>query len=132
MKNPCSIGWRLVGAALSICVCTVLAQTSSGKRIDDKTLREAGKNGDEWLTYGRDYAETHYSPLKQIDASNVKRLGLAWSWDTDSPTGGHSVGCGSSAKRPAARLAHEADPQGSPAGGAGTASQRQGVAQTPN
>ena len=22
----------------------------------------------------------HYSPLKQIDTTNVKRLGLAWSW----------------------------------------------------
>jgi len=35
----------------------------------------------EWLTYGRDYAETHYSPLNQITAANVARLGVAWSWD---------------------------------------------------
>jgi quinohemoprotein ethanol dehydrogenase len=33
------------------------------------------------LTYGLDYAETRYSPLKEIDASNVGRLGLAWSAD---------------------------------------------------
>ncbi len=39
------------------------------------------------LLYGHDYAETHYSPLKQITTENVKRLGLAWSWETDSPPG---------------------------------------------
>ena len=46
-------------------------------RVDDRALKNAAKNADEWLTYGRDYAETHYSPLKQIDTTNVKRLGLA-------------------------------------------------------
>ncbi len=35
----------------------------------------------EWLTYGRDYAETHYSPLSQINASNAASLGVAWTWD---------------------------------------------------
>src|SRR5262249_58558658 len=30
-------------------------------------------------SYGGNYAETRYSPLRQIDASNVGRLGLAWS-----------------------------------------------------
>ncbi len=74
-----------VGAILGLCACIAVAQTSSNKRIDDNTLKNAATNGDEWLTYGRDYAETHFSPLKQIDASNVKRLGLAWSWDTESP-----------------------------------------------
>ena len=34
----------------------------------------------EWLTYGRDYAETHYSPLDRINSDNVGRLGLAWFW----------------------------------------------------
>ena len=58
------------------------------KRVDDAALRNAAKSGDEWLTYGRDYAETHYSPLNQITADNVKRLGLAWSWETESPEGG--------------------------------------------
>jgi quinohemoprotein ethanol dehydrogenase len=35
----------------------------------------------EWLHYGRDLAETRYSPLKQIDSTNAHRLGLAWSYD---------------------------------------------------
>jgi quinohemoprotein ethanol dehydrogenase len=57
------------------------------KRIDDSALKNAAKNGEEWATYGRNYAETHYSPLKQINTSNVSRLGLAWSWETESPAG---------------------------------------------
>ena len=64
-----------------------MAVAQQPKRVDDNALKNAAKNGDEWLTYGRDYAETHFSPLKQIDTSNVKRLGLAWSWETESPAG---------------------------------------------
>jgi quinohemoprotein ethanol dehydrogenase len=64
-----------------------VASAQQPKRVDDNALKNAAKNGDEWLTNGRDYAETHFSPLKQIDTSNVKRLGLAWSWETESPSG---------------------------------------------
>src|SRR5262245_60393175 len=55
----------------------VLAQQSA----NDADLKGTGKNRGEWLTYGLDYAETRYSPLKQIDAGNVNRLSLAWSAD---------------------------------------------------
>ncbi|HLH30379.1 MAG TPA: hypothetical protein VKY31_04200, partial [Terriglobia bacterium] len=34
----------------------------------------------EWPSYGRTQGETRYSPLKQIDTTNAKRLGLAWSY----------------------------------------------------
>lgn len=47
--------------------------------VDQAALREAAPS--EWLTYGRDHAETHYSPLDEIDVASVGRLGLAWSWD---------------------------------------------------
>jgi quinohemoprotein ethanol dehydrogenase len=75
----------------------VLVAVSSGsaqqpKRVDTNALKNAAKNGDEWVTYGRDYAETHYSPLKQIDTTNASRLGLAWSWETESPSGGRVEG----------------------------------------
>src|SRR5262244_765164 len=51
------------------------------RRVDDLALKNAGKTGDEWLTYGLTPGETRYSPLKQIDTTNVSRLGLAWSYD---------------------------------------------------
>lgn len=33
-----------------------------------------------WSYYGADAANTKYSPLNQIDASNVQRLEVAWTW----------------------------------------------------
>jgi quinohemoprotein ethanol dehydrogenase len=52
--------------------------------VDDAVLKNAGTSADafpgSWLSYGRTQNETRYSPLKQIDASNVGRLGLAWSY----------------------------------------------------
>src|SRR4051812_35069878 len=37
----------------------------------------------EWPTYGGDIANTRYSPLDQINASNFSKLQLAWSFKTD-------------------------------------------------
>lgn len=39
------------------------------------------KQGANWLSYGRTYAEHHYSPLSSIHAGNVQQLGLAWFLD---------------------------------------------------
>jgi glucose dehydrogenase len=69
--------------AVAAGVAVWIASAQPPKRVDDNALKNAAKNGDEWVTCGRDYAETHYSPLKQIDAANVSRLGLAWSWETE-------------------------------------------------
>jgi len=72
---------RILFAGLGFILATV-GSAQQPKRVDDKTLRRPP--ADEWVTYGHDYAETHHSPLKQINASNVSRLGLAWSFDTES------------------------------------------------
>jgi quinohemoprotein ethanol dehydrogenase len=78
----------LFSILFSLPILTVSVLLAQQKRqVDDKALKSAGQAGDEWLTYGRDYAETHFSPLKQIDTGNAKRLGLAWSWETESPAG---------------------------------------------
>jgi quinohemoprotein ethanol dehydrogenase len=55
--------------------------------VDDAALRNAAAAPEQWLTIGRDYAETRFSPLRQIDSSNVTRLGLAWSYDPGSLRG---------------------------------------------
>src|SRR5207247_8185204 len=44
-------------------------------------LKNAGKTGEEWLTYGLNYQETRFRPIKQIDTTKVSRLGLAWSYE---------------------------------------------------
>lgn len=51
------------------------------RQVDDPLLKTGSKTGDEWISYGVNWSEQRYSPLKQIDASNVSRLGLAWSYD---------------------------------------------------
>lgn len=48
-------------------------------QIDDNRLANADKTPGDWLSYGRNYYEDHYSPLQQITKDNVKQLGLSWS-----------------------------------------------------
>jgi quinohemoprotein ethanol dehydrogenase len=55
------------------------------------TLALLAQQPGDWLTYGLDYAETRYSPLKQIDVSNVSRLNLAWSADIGMGGGGQEA-----------------------------------------
>src|SRR5215467_5376328 len=57
------------------------------RRIDDAALRDAGKTGEEWISYNGSWSEQRYSVLKQIDASNVGRLGLAWYIDIPAAPG---------------------------------------------
>jgi len=45
-------------------------------------------DGTNWPSYGRTYSEQHYSPLEEINASNIDRLGLAWSMELP---GAHSA-----------------------------------------
>ena len=51
------------------------------------TLRLHGQTGNaatgEWRHYGADLANTHYSPLTQIDASNFSKLEVAWRFKTE-------------------------------------------------
>ena len=44
------------------------------KGLDDPT---------QWATYGGSYSEQRFSPLKQIDATSIGKLGLAWYADYD-------------------------------------------------
>jgi hypothetical protein len=39
-----------------------------------------GAGNGEWRFYGGDAGTTKYSPLQQIDASNVKDLKIVWEW----------------------------------------------------
>ncbi len=53
--------------------------------VNAKVLRDAGSVSndalpDSWLSYGRNQSETRYSTLKQINDTNAKRLGLAWTY----------------------------------------------------
>jgi alcohol dehydrogenase (cytochrome c) len=50
--------------------------------VDPGAIAAAAASGRDWLTYGRDYANRRYSPLRTIDTSTVQRLGLHLSFHT--------------------------------------------------
>jgi quinohemoprotein ethanol dehydrogenase len=71
----------LIGALMLVLVATVAAIDGG---IDPRLGHPAPG---EWPSDGRDYTAQRYSPLTQIDASNVSSLGLAWYDDLDTLRG---------------------------------------------
>jgi quinohemoprotein ethanol dehydrogenase len=59
---------------------------SAGNVTDARVIAEAPR-GRNWLVLGGNFGSQHYSSLRQIDARNVHRLGLAWVLGIDSPMG---------------------------------------------
>src|SRR6202165_3485920 len=49
--------------------------------------REPGQEHQDWPAYGSAPANNHYSTLAQINRNNVKRLAIAWSFDTQEEGG---------------------------------------------
>src|SRR5262249_14255038 len=70
-------------------IATISAQQP--RTVDENVLKVAGTAKDTlpgtWLTYGGSPYEQRYSQLKQIDATNVSKLGLAWSAPLTAPGG---------------------------------------------
>src|SRR4051794_15097485 len=90
-----SVALALLGTAVGLTFFEppTRAQQPAGRRIDDPA-RSAGASGDAWTAYGLDPGEKRYSPLTQIDATNVTRLGQVWAFDipggnTTPPGGGN-------------------------------------------
>ncbi|MEO7134514.1 MAG: PQQ-binding-like beta-propeller repeat protein, partial [Vicinamibacterales bacterium] len=70
------------GLAAGVAVAVAVSSAQQPRQVDDAMLLTPPDG--EWITYGRDQAETHHSPLKQIDQSNVARLAVAWSTEVGS------------------------------------------------
>jgi len=87
----------IAAAALAIVAhdgTNALAQSSAARQsvpkygqIDRKRLLDADQHPDQWLTSGRDVGKSYYSPLNQINQTNVSRLGFAWEYDTHTVRG---------------------------------------------
>ncbi len=79
-------------AALALLAASTLVQAQRPTKVDDAALRNAAQSkGEDWLSYGFTPQETRYSPLNQINASNVSRLGLAWSYEVGPGGGGQEA-----------------------------------------
>jgi quinohemoprotein ethanol dehydrogenase len=76
------VGWKHPATAVG--AITALALVVSLGAQDAKILNNAGTSYDtlpgDWPSYGRSLSESRYSSLRQINTSNVNRLGLAWTY----------------------------------------------------
>jgi len=77
-------------ALLAGCATTDTEQASSSRASPGPTLEELrtdGKNTENVTTFGMGYDMKMYSPLKQINKSNVKRMVPVWSFSTSNDMG---------------------------------------------
>jgi quinohemoprotein ethanol dehydrogenase len=78
-----------IGAAsllLSLQACSS-PKSEAPAAVDQARLLNASSEPDNWLAGGGGFDEQHYSALDQINAQNVARLGLAWSFEVDTNRG---------------------------------------------
>jgi quinohemoprotein ethanol dehydrogenase len=81
------VKWLLLGLpGIVLFTWSTFALQQQVKKIDDKTLKAAGK-GTEWLTNGMNWGEQRYSTMTQINPENVGKLALAWSYELGSGGG---------------------------------------------
>jgi PQQ-dependent dehydrogenase (methanol/ethanol family) len=82
---------RGIGSLFTIAVLGAgavrIAGAQQARRVDDAALKDAAKTGEEWISYNLGWSEQRYSPLHQIDAGNIGRLGLAWSYEIPAAQG---------------------------------------------
>jgi quinoprotein glucose dehydrogenase len=64
-----------------LATCLVLAVALAGATIHLRGQQRPPNR--EWTTYGADLANTHYSPLDQIDKDNFGKLQVAWRFKAD-------------------------------------------------
>jgi PQQ-dependent dehydrogenase (methanol/ethanol family) len=84
-----------LGALLGLAAVPAVAQVKGSPehikaataRVDGAFIRANAAKTPDWPSYGLDYAETRFSKLDQINAGNVKDLGLAWSYNLESTRG---------------------------------------------
>ena len=76
----------LVVAALLV-VADAAGAVAGEAVVDSNRLEHAASDAANWLSYGRTYDEQRFSPLTQINATNISSLGLAWFADLDTNRG---------------------------------------------
>lgn len=81
----------LIAFAVLLAGCGERKTVSPSREINQTRLLQLDTEPGTWLTGGRDFQQTYFSPLKQIDTSNVAELGYAWHYDFDSEHGFEST-----------------------------------------
>src|SRR5260370_27044650 len=69
--------WIYFSLPVAVAIGATLAASSTfAQTVDTARIEAAGQN--DWLTYHGSYKSYHYSPLAQINTSNVSNLSVAW------------------------------------------------------
>ena len=86
-----------IGLGLALSCSAALAQSPAKgspehikavtSAVDGASIKANTATSNDWPTIGLDYAETRFSKLNQINADNVKKLGLVWSYPLESSRG---------------------------------------------
>src|SRR5438093_2256418 len=67
---------------LSVACLGVVAVSAVGVAYANEELNKMAQNPKDWVMPAGDYANTRYSKLNQINASNVGKLQVAWTFST--------------------------------------------------
>ena len=62
---------------------TAPAKARPAADVDGARIIKADEQAGNWMSHGRSYDEQRHSPLQQVNAGNVDRLGLAWQFKLD-------------------------------------------------
>ncbi|HWW63871.1 MAG TPA: PQQ-dependent dehydrogenase, methanol/ethanol family [Sphingomonadaceae bacterium] len=84
--RPVVTGLFVIAAAVGVSLASA-QPAHAPAAVDAARLARAAKEPGQWLADGRTYSAQRFSPLTQIDAGNVKQLGLAWYDDLDTYRG---------------------------------------------
>jgi len=89
------MAFGLVAAAIGLAGCQQQSSDDDGSvtraagpaAVDATRLANADLEPQSWMSVGRNYEETRYSPLDAINVDTVGKLGLAWSFELDTDRG---------------------------------------------
>ena len=78
----CLVYWASIGFVLSCLLGCDQQQTLAANdtvlgQITAERLINIDREPGSWMTGGRDYQQSYYSPLNEIDKNNVQQLGFA-------------------------------------------------------
>src|SRR5678816_2435337 len=68
-------------AAIAVLSGGLFMLAQQPRRVDEALLKSGSRSGEEWVSHSVNWAEQRYSPLNQITAENINRLGVAWSYE---------------------------------------------------
>src|SRR5262245_12793366 len=90
-RRVAALGVVALGLALGGCgkpaTETAAAPPAAKANVDGARIEQADSEPGSWLSHGRTYSEQRFSPLTQVDTTNVGKLGLAWFADLDTQRG---------------------------------------------